>query len=163
MREQIQNKENKDPEKLSAEVPAPSRRVRLVCWFGVYLTGCLIVDYAYHWQVYFCPFLFPFGFAGITSLFTSLLFQLWHVPLDSSEINVSPITSWMQVVFWVFLVGGPVTYIVHLRQTWKATTRKQFHYLMFALVFLVCTNLIGCLGWSIPERETRFYPERMHK
>ena len=166
-----------DPRKPREKVPAPSRRVRLVCWLGVYLLGCLIVDYVCNWHSYFyfsnnlnhillylpqTAFLFPFGFGGLPWLFTCLLFNQWHVPLDSSEINDSPLTHWMQAVNWVFLVGGPITYIVHLRQTWKATTRRRFRYLMFALIFLVCTNLVGCVGWSIPERKTRYYPERMH-
>jgi hypothetical protein len=107
--------------------PAPSRRIRLLCWFGLYLAAQLL-DIPMMGSL--APFFFPTGL-GIAVTFT------WLIPNDShfafSE-NATPfvIGAWCTV--------GWAIYIWNFRAVMRAKTCRRVTGLLLIFVVLLLIN-----------------------
>lgn len=131
-----------EPEKPREETPAPSCKVRLAWWFGIYLaTGGFSaywiietskpppdpLEIAYFW-IPLLAFFFP---AGLACCYGSFSHWIFGIRSDAHDFLL---------VFAGFLAYA--TYGVHLALTWKAKTQRKFLLLMLSLALFVSTGYV---------------------
>jgi len=123
-----------DLEKSRKETLAPSRRVRLALWFGIYL----------------------FGFGIFLIIMAAYDQQMRGDPDVDQDIGVRRL-SWMLLLFPCGLASffrcfsdfsgfflSYVIYLLHLTLTYRVKSGRIFVLLMLVLVALVSCNVIGC-------------------
>jgi hypothetical protein len=125
--------------------PAPSRKIRLAWWFGIYLSGNM---------GYLCIANMP-GHTGSASDWTPAallkvpLFFPWGLAMPLYSLSLRTGID-LTLGFFLFLVYS--IYGIHFGLTWKAQQRRAFLLLMYSLILLVSSNIVGC---KEVEKESR--------
>jgi len=127
-----------EPEKPREKTSAPSRKVRLAWWFGIYMAGQvpLIIWGLFHRApgLLFVPFIFPWELGCILAP----LLSIWPMALE-------PVKGGL------LFFSGYVFYAGHLYETLKAPTRRRFDFLLLVLVIVVLVNqwILASMAGSI--------------
>jgi hypothetical protein len=133
-----------EPEQPPQETPAPSLGLRMVWWFGIYLTAAGFFEYD----------LFKTSPPPDPVLPYDHLLPLYLFPLFVSTVPLGLVVAYESIFNWILsLVGltnfpdifydvfclpsAYATYVVHLMLTRKARTRREFLFLMLSLVLFV--------------------------
>ena len=128
------NTNNQDP-------PAPPRRIRLLCWFGIYVVAQLpLIPWVYHANAWLW-LLFPMGMEY------GLLCLVWEI-IPRSILDAGGDQHNAQIlqgcVGWVTAVLPWVTYVTHLICTLCIRRRRSFLILIWLLAGIVLFNTAGC-------------------
>jgi hypothetical protein len=134
-----------EPQKPREETSAPSRKVRLAWWFGIYLFGNLVYLFIANMP----------GHTGSTSDWTPAallkvpLFFPWGLAMPLYSLSLQ---TGIDLTLGFFLILVYSIYGIHFGLTWKAQRRRTFQLLMYSLILLVSTNIAGC---KEVEKESR--------
>jgi hypothetical protein len=116
--------------------PAPSRGIRLLCWFGIYVAAQLpLIPWMYRFDRTLWP-LFPMGMEwGLICLIGALVPRvIWEAGGDQFQY-----CAW-----WVAAVLPWVTYVVHFVCTLCVRNRRTFLTLVWILIGVVLFNTASC-------------------
>jgi len=107
-----------EPGKPQEKTPAPSRKVRLAWWFGIYLAGQMSLIFHYG---LLCAILVP---------------TVLGMPL----FLILPKSLPVPILFTLTSAAGYALYLVHLYIIVKVRTRRSFDFLLLLLVIIVLTS-----------------------
>jgi len=121
--------------------PAPSRTIRLLCWFGIYVAAQLpLVPWAYYidWRLWpLFPMAMEWGFICLVSAL---------VPRSLLEMGGNQYSADIVRYFlwWVAAILPWAAYFTHFTCTLFVRERRSFLILIWILIGIVLLNIASC-------------------
>jgi hypothetical protein len=128
-----------EPEKPRQETPAPSRKVRMAWWFGIYLAGILVPSLSIFLHNLF---LHHRDFVPLTLL--TAIMGIFVFPIGLAGFLPNGGGTGERYAVAVIVLLAYAAYITHLVYTLKTKTRRAFRLLLLGLVIIVSISLVGC-------------------